>query len=137
MPAKNQHLVLLSAFSVEFFQTIHAVGMVRPGGDMKAGIVVVVMLLLVTGCGWDGGPIINEDIGPAVDDSQPISLEVKKLLRQSPQTAIEAISVVMVSEDSVKLTGFVGDEATRVEAERLADSVPGVRFVVNALAVRR
>lgn len=93
--------------------------------------------LLVGGCGFDGRPLITEDIGTTVDDSTELSVRVKQALKNSPQTAVNNIMVTTVSEDSVKLSGYVSDEATVHEAERVAGMVPGVRFVVNALNVLR
>lgn len=92
--------------------------------------------LILGGCGFDGGPLITEDILTTVDDSAELSLKVKHALRTSPQTSLLRINVAQVSEDTVKLSGFVNDDATRHEAERVASQVPGVRFVVNTLNIR-
>lgn len=94
------------------------------------------LALIVGGCGFDGGPIITEDIGTVVDDTAELSIKVKRALRNSPRTAILNISVTTVSEDSVKLSGFVSNNETIHEAERVANQVEGVRFVVNSLVVR-
>lgn len=93
------------------------------------------LALLAGGCQFDGGPLITEDIGTTVDDSLELSVKVKLALRRAPQTAVSNIMVTTVSDDSVKLSGFVTDEATVHEAERIASQVPGVRFVVNSLGV--
>jgi len=97
---------------------------------------VLGLALVVGGCGFDGGPIITDDIGTVVDDSAVLSLRVKSALRDNPQTAVSNILVTSVSEDSVKLSGFVLNKAIVDEAERVAGQVDGVRFVVNSLVVR-
>lgn len=97
---------------------------------------VVSLALLVGGCQWDGGPLIEGDIGTTVDDTSDLSVKVKKALRNAPQTAISNIKVTTVSDDTVKLSGYVSNDAIRHEAERVAGQVSGVRFVVNNLAIR-
>lgn len=103
----------------------------------KVLIATVVAAALAGGCGFDGSPLITENIGTTVDDELPLSMEVKKLLRRSGQTAIESIQVTTLEDDVVKLSGYVSDDATSMEAERLAGTIPGVRFVINNLAIRR
>lgn len=103
----------------------------------KFVMAVLVAAVLAGGCGFDGSPLINESIGTTVDDALPLSMEVKKLLRRTGQTASERIQVTTLEDDVVKLSGYVSDDATSFEAERLAGTVPGVRFVVNNLAIRR
>ena len=88
------------------------------------------------GCQWDGGPLIKDNIGTVVDDTAELSVKVKRALRSAPQTSNVNIRVTTVSEDSVKLSGFVSNTATADEAERVAGQVSGVRFVVNSLVVR-
>lgn len=96
----------------------------------------VCFALLVGGCQWDGGPLIEGDIGTVVDDTAALSVKVKKALRNSPQTSNVNIRVTTVSDDTVKLSGFVTNDAVLYEAERVANGVSGVRFVVNSLVVR-
>ena len=105
--------------------------------NLQASALMVGCALVLGGCGFDGGPLITEDIGTTVDDTAELSVKVKQALRSWPQTAILNIMVTTVSEDSVKLSGYVNDDATLHEAERVAGQVPGVRFVVNALNVRQ
>ncbi|ASJ75949.1 hypothetical protein IMCC3135_29495 [Granulosicoccus antarcticus IMCC3135] len=93
--------------------------------------------LLVGGCAFDGEPLIKEDLYTTVDDTTELSVKVKQALKRAPQTAVNNIMVTTVSDDSVKLSGYVLDDATLYEAERVAGQVPGVRFVVNSLNVRR
>jgi len=97
---------------------------------------VLGVALVVGGCGFDGSPIITEDIGTIVDDNAELSVRVKQALRDAPQTATSRIRVTTVSEDTVKLSGFLMNKATIHEAERVAGQVPGVRFVVNSLVVQ-
>ncbi len=97
---------------------------------------VVGLSLVVGGCGFDGGPIITQNIGTTVDDSTDLSVSVKRALKKTPQTALSNIYVTKVSSDSVKLSGYVTDDATLYEAERVAGQVEGVRFVVNSLIVQ-
>ncbi|MBX2882962.1 MAG: BON domain-containing protein [Granulosicoccus sp.] len=99
-------------------------------------VLVFSLALVLGGCGWDGGPLIEGDIGTVVDDTAELSVKVKKALRNSPETATSQIKVTTVSSDSVKLSGFVSNSAIMNEAERVASQVSGVRFVVNSLIVR-
>ncbi len=94
------------------------------------------LALVIGGCGFDGQPIITEPLITTVDDSADLSLAVKRALKKSPQTSIYNILVTTVNEDTVKLSGLVQDDATLYEAERVAGRVPGVRIVLNSLAVR-
>jgi len=98
---------------------------------------MVACALVLGSCGFDGRPLITENIGTTVDDSAELSLRVKQALKRAPQTAVSNIMVTKVSDDSVKLSGYVTDDATAHEAERVAGQVSGVRFVVNSLAVLR
>lgn len=109
---------------------------------MKISILVPVVVLL-SGCGFDGGPVFKEgsdhkiNVGGDLEDALPLSVQVKQALRKNPQTALTQIQVSSASEDTVKLSGSVDNDAIRQEAERVAGQVPGVRFVVNALNIRR
>ncbi len=105
-------------------------------------VIWVPVLVLLSGCGFDGSPIFAEgaehkiNMGGAVADTMPLSLQVKQALRSNAQTSLSQIQVSTVSEDSVKLAGGVDNDAIRQEAERVAGQVPGVRFVVNSLHIR-
>lgn len=99
-------------------------------------------VLSMTGCGFDGGPIIKEDasentfqFGGALDDAELLSLNVKQALKKNAQTMHAGIQV-STKNDTVKLSGYVDNDAVAAEAERIAYQVPGVRFVVNALYIR-
>ncbi len=93
--------------------------------------------LILGGCQFDGGPLITEEFGTTVDDTAELSVKVKRALKRAPQTAVSNIMVTTVSSDSVKLSGYVSNDATSHEAERVAGQVSGVRFVVNALVIQR
>lgn len=111
---------------------------------MKVSVWVAALPLVavLSGCGFDGGPVFSDDmdhkinVGGSVEDALPLSIQVKQALRKNPQTTLSQIQVSTVSEDSVKLSGSVDNDAIRQEAERAAGQVPGVRFVVNALNIR-
>ena len=94
------------------------------------------LALVVGGCGFDGQPIITDDFITVVSDDAELSLKVRQALRDAPQTAVLNIDVSTISEDTVKLSGFVSNDATIYEAERIANKVPGVRLVVNSLIAR-
>ncbi len=94
------------------------------------------LALVVGACGFDGQPVITDDFVTVVSDDAELSLRVKQALRDSPQTAVLNIDVSTISEDSVRLSGFVSNDATIYEAERIANGVPGVRIVVNTLIAR-
>ena len=108
---------------------------------MKFSVWVPVVVLL-SGCSFDGSPVFKDDVdhkinvGGDLEDALPLSVQVKQVLRNNPQTALSQIQVSSASEDTVKLSGSVDNDAIRQEAERIAGQVPGVRFVVNALNIR-
>ncbi len=98
---------------------------------------------LLAGCSTDGKTLFGEDsdhkvnVFTASQDSKPLSVSVRAALRNNGQTAVSRIRVSQDSEDTVKLTGNVDNDAVRHEAERVAYQVEGVRFVVNNLNIRR
>ena len=94
------------------------------------------LALVVGGCGFDGQPVITDDFITVVNDDAELSLKVKSALRDAPQTAALNIDVTTLSEDTVRLSGFVSNDATIYEAERIANRVPGIRLVVNTLVAR-
>lgn len=99
--------------------------------------------VLLAGCATNGGGVFEEggdhkvNVFTASQDSKPLSVLVREALRSNGQTVIARIRVSQDSEDTVKLTGNVNDDATRQEAERVAYQVEGVRFVVNNLNILR
>lgn len=108
---------------------------------MIRGIFIGVVVLGVSGCAFDGKPIFKDGesadvkIFEPINDSAPITLKVKRALRNNAQTAQERIQVSSPSDDTVKLSGFVSNDAAKYEAERVAGNVSGVRFVQNNLDV--
>ena len=94
------------------------------------------LALIAGGCGFDGGRVIDGDFITSVDDTSELSVKVKRALKKAPRTAIYSFNVSTVSDDTVRLSGFVDNEGLLREAERVAEQVPGVRFVFNDLAVR-
>jgi len=97
--------------------------------------VVVALLLSVSACQTDSGP---EFIGFSdLDETSDLAVRVKRALKIAPQTAVNSILVTKVGDDTVKLSGYVLDDATKYEAERVAGQVEGVRHVFNSLTVTR
>lgn len=93
--------------------------------------------LWMAGCQTGGQPLIDDDfLALPGEQTTDLSLDVKRALRNSGQTATLNIRVTSVSDDSVKLSGFVSNSATMHEAERVASRVSGVRHVVNGLVIR-
>ena len=99
-------------------------------------VAVISISLALGGCQLNSSENTLGGFG-TVEDSADLSLKVRSALKQSPQTAISNISVSLVGQDTVKLSGFVSDDATSHAAERVAGQVEGVRHVFNSLTVRR
>ena len=99
--------------------------------SMSSG--VLALTLVLAGCQSDGS--LPFQLG-VVDDSSDISVKVKQALRAAPRTAVNNILVSKVGDDTVKLSGYVNDDATSYEAERIAGQVEGVRHVFNSLAIQ-
>ena len=97
---------------------------------------VIALAMVVGGCSVDGGPVITEDIGTVLNDSSELSVRVKRALRNSPRTAILNVNVVKVSDDTVRISGFVNNQELIYEVERVAGRVEGVRHVFNDLNIR-
>lgn len=96
--------------------------------------------VLITGCasgGFNDQSDHKVNVLTATQDTKPLSLRVRTGLRNNGQTATAGIRVSQDSEDTVKLTGAVFNDAIRAEAERVAYGVDGVRFVVNNLTINR
>lgn len=103
-------------------------------------VVVVATAGLLAGCA--NKPFTESDdhqvnVLTSVEDTKPLSLRVREALRNNGQTAVSNIRVSQDSDDTVKLSGFVSNDAVKYEAERVAYQVAGVRFVVNNLDVDR
>lgn|GEM_PF-2049970 len=101
------------------------------------------MFALLAGCNVNGQRGFGDqgdhqvNVLTSTEDAKPLSQLVREALRNNGQTAISRIRVSQDSRDTVKLTGNVSDSAIKYEAERVAASVDGVRFVVNNLNIQR
>lgn len=106
---------------------------------LQAGVLTLIVSasLLVAGCQTGGQPLIDDNfLALPGEQTTDLSLDVRRALRNNGQTATLNIRVAALSDDSVKLSGFVSDSATYYEAERVAGNVSGVRHVVNGLVIR-
>ena len=98
---------------------------------------LLVSSLFVASCQTGGQPLIDDDfLALPGEQTTDLSLSVARALKNSGQTATLNIRVKSLSDDTVKLSGFVPNNATLNEAERLAGRVSGVRHVVNGLVIR-
>ena len=98
---------------------------------IRAAAVAVGSLLALAACAPIEG---RETAGNYVDDSS-ITTQVKAQLVQDQ--ALKAFDIHVTTEkDVVQLSGFVGTEAARADAERIARNTKGVVAVQNALVVR-
>jgi osmotically-inducible protein OsmY len=112
--------------------------------SIKMALVVGIMPLVMfaSGCQFTGEPLFKDteqslNFGGAVNDNAPLSTRVRQALRNNPETAIVRVQVSQISEDSVKLSGFVDNDAISHQLERVAGQVEGVRFVVNSLFISK
>lgn len=85
-------------------------------------------LLLATGC-----PGIAQEKSSVVPDAQ-VEANVLKALANTPQLADQSISTTTVY-GQVTLTGNVRDEASRDMAETVTSNTPGVKKVIDQLAI--
>lgn len=107
--------------------------------NVAATFLLVVLSIVVSACQVNGEPVFNEGFLDTITGDPEITeltLAVRNALQRNGQTANQRIVVSLLSEDSVKLSGYVPDEATFHEAERVAYAVDGVRIVSNGLNVR-
>lgn len=107
--------------------------------QLSAAALIFVAAMLLNACEVNGQQVFNEDFLASVngvEEPTALTLKIRQALKNNGQTAIYNIKVSLLSEDSIKLSGFVPDSATRNEAERVAYSVEGVRVVANGLVVR-
>ena len=102
---------------------------------MSSGAIALAITL--AGCQSVGAPIFTDDFGTVVDDNSDLSIKVKQALKAAPRTAVNNILVTKVGDDTVKLSGYVSDDATLYEAERVANKVEGVRHVFNSLVIQQ
>ena len=106
---------------------------------LQTGVVTLVLsaAIFVSGCQTASQPLFDDDflVLPG-EQTTNLSLVVMRALKNNGQTATSNIRVTSLSDDSVKLSGFVSNSAELYEAERVAYDVSGVRYVVNGLVVR-
>ncbi len=103
--------------------------------------IALTSIFIVAGCQGAGQPLFKHkdeqlNVGGPLQDSKALSVQVRAALRASPKTMLLRISVSTLSEDSVRLSGYVDNKRILHEAERIASQVDGVRFVFNALNIR-
>ncbi|MFT4714819.1 MAG: osmotically-inducible protein OsmY [Granulosicoccus sp.] len=109
---------------------------------MALAVGIMPLVMLASGCQFTGEPLFQEsehsfNFGGATNDSALLSERVRQALRNNPETAIVRIQISELSEDSVKLSGFVDNDAISHQIERVAGQVEGVRFVVNSLFITK
>jgi hyperosmotically inducible protein len=76
----------------------------------------------------------KESAGEAIDDST-ITAKVKSALIDSPDTKAGDIKVE-TRQGVVQLSGFVGNEAQKTAATKVAQAVEGVKSVNNSISVK-
>ena len=95
------------------------------------------LALVLGGCGaLDGQSVSQRIFDPVLEDNSDLSVRVKRALRDTPRTSVNNIQVSKVGDDTVKLSGFVFNDADSDAAERVAGRVEGVRHVFNALIIQ-
>lgn len=108
-------------------------------GLFSAATIVLALSLGMSGCQLSGQEVFNESFLTSVTgDEEPtdLTLKVRRALKNNAQTAIYNIKVLLLSEGSIKLSGYVPDSATLHEAERVAYGIEGVRIVANGLNIQ-
>ena len=111
----------------------------KSSGQFGVGTLVLAFSLSVGGCQLNGQQVFDESfLSSVAGDEQPtdLTLKIKRALRNNAQTAIYNIKVSLLSEGSIKLSGYVPDSATFHEAESVAYSIEGVRIVANGLNIQ-
>jgi len=108
--------------------------------NVSATLLLVVFSAFGTACQVNGEPIFTDSFLDSVTgdpETTELTLAVRNALNRNGQTTNLRIVVSLLSDDSIKLSGYVPDDATFHEAERVAYSVDGVRIVSNGLNIRR
>ncbi|PID63610.1 MAG: hypothetical protein CSB44_01215 [Gammaproteobacteria bacterium] len=101
-----------------------------------ASVLALVVAMTLAGCQSSGNNALDDLVGTIGDDA-PLSLKVRQALQSSPQTRRLNIDVATLDDGTtVRLAGFVNNEAERHEAERIAGQVEGVVHVANTISVR-
>ena len=105
-------------------------------------LVLLAAIPMLAACASDADIILGEvgdhkvNVFGALSDEKELSQKVRAALRQNGQTTVTNIDVSQESVDTVKLTGYVNNDAVSYEAEQVAYGVEGVRFVINNLYIR-
>lgn len=94
-------------------------------------VFLVILGVLAAGCGSTTGRTIGQD----VDDKTILASVKTKLVAEKPANLTRVD--VDVTNGTVYLNGSVDSAEQKVRAEQLAQSVKGVRSVVNNLQVKR
>lgn len=102
-----------------------------PATQRVSTALLVVLLVLLAGC---AGSPTRESTGQYVDDAA-ITAKVKVALLKAPDVSSTAVDVETF-KGVVQLSGFVDSEQQRTRAGAIAAEVPGVRRVLNDLAVK-
>ena len=98
---------------------------------LVAAMVAVMAALSAAGCSVTSG---QETTGQYVDDAT-ITTQVKSRFAEDKTVAATRIQVETM-KGVVQLSGFAVSEAEKQRAAQIAASVPGVKQVQNAVAVR-
>lgn len=98
--------------------------------SLAAVITAVAALTVLPGCAVTRD---QSTVGAYVDDTA-LTTEVKAKFAKSPVVDASAISVETLN-GTVLLSGFAKNDAEKRDAEMLAYSVNGVKFVKNAIVI--
>jgi len=93
---------------------------------IKIVTLVVSFSFVGSGCQVNGEPVFNQGFLDSVagePEVTDLTLKVRQALSRNGQTVNQRITVSILSEGSIKLSGFVPDSATFHEAERVAYGV--------------
>jgi osmotically-inducible protein OsmY len=99
---------------------------------MKAMLLAVLMATAMVGC--SSSPT-QQSTGQAIDDGV-VTAKVKAKLIEDPVTKAHQIDVETF-KGTVQLSGFVETDQARSRALKLARDVEGVKYVKDALEVRK
>ncbi len=105
----------------------------QPDYFLKSSTAGRISGFLIAGLLLVGGTMFAQEKSAVVPDAQ-IEANVLKALADVPQLADQAISTTTVYGE-VTLSGTVRDEASRDMAEKVAADAPGVKKVVDQLAI--
>ncbi len=98
---------------------------------MSRGACLVLATVCLVACAM--GPVKT----PAEQQADKATVDKVEQAFSADTTLYARHIIVKADKGVVRLTGFVFDQPDLVEAERIAQSVPGVIRVVNALELQR